>query len=95
MIGLLTFPSVHYALAAERRIQETPEAQWKAELIPLPPSIKSDCGFALRIETDQTDKLSVVQALKDLGLSFVEVYKIEEVWTAEGNRKERQYERIA
>ncbi len=94
MIGLLTFPSVHYALAAERRILGIEGALWKAELVPLPPSIKSDCGFALRIETDQTDELAEVQALKDLGLSFVEAYKIQEPGTAVGNRKERRYERI-
>ncbi len=42
---ILTFPTTHALLAAER---ELAEEGWAIEVIPLPVGIASDCGFCVR-----------------------------------------------
>jgi hypothetical protein len=83
---LLTFATIHDALAAEKSASDIAFEGRKPELRPLPPSVKSDCGFGLWIEGAHSLADPPVAALYDRGARIAAAYRFIE--------KERSYERI-
>lgn len=88
MVVVLTFESVHRALEAEHLARSTLReiASSPPELLPLPASVKSDCGFGLSIEFGGDSVELAMRELAKAGITFVAAYKAAE--------KERRYERI-
>jgi hypothetical protein len=84
---ILTFAGIHRALAAEkaaRGLAHGPSGR-APELVPLPASIKSDCGFGLLFE-DAASLGDGPAELARIGIEYECAYRIVE--------KERLYERI-
>lgn len=50
---VITFPSTHYALKAEKVLEE---AGFTTELIPVPRELSSSCGLALPILEEEEDR---------------------------------------
>jgi len=50
---VITFPSTHYALKAEKVLEE---AGLEIELIPVPRELSSSCGLAITILEEEEDK---------------------------------------
>ena len=50
---VITFPSTHYALKAEKVLEE---AGLEIELIPVPRELSSSCGLAIPILEEEEDK---------------------------------------
>ncbi len=50
--GIILFPSIHFALKAEKVIKEKGFA---SKLIPIPRHLSSDCGVGLRISWAEKD----------------------------------------
>lgn len=92
MAVVLVFESIHQALAAEKRAVHiaaaSPEfaSEPRPELIPLPASVKSDCGFGLLVERAEAIDDGQMRALIQGGLAFAAAYR--------RKGKERSYERI-
>jgi hypothetical protein len=60
------------------------------DLVPLPPAVRSDCGFGLLVEGEEAGEGAWLGALRDAGLSLSEAYR-----RAEGHGNGgRSYERI-
>lgn len=57
---VITFPSTHYALKAEKVLEEAGVA---IELIPVPRELSSSCGLALPILEEEEDR--VVEILRE------------------------------
>lgn len=95
MALLLTFSSVHYALAAERAAKRSDENKEgnDPELVPLPPSIRSDCGFALVLPGMERSDPAVLQAIRGLGIAYEAAYRIVVPSGGDG-KKEKRYERV-
>ena len=53
-LGVILFPSVHYALRAEKLIKEEGISY---KLIPVPRHLSSDCGVCLRIPWDKKEEV--------------------------------------
>lgn len=69
MITLITFPSTHDALRAEKLLLK---AQMDVTLIPVPRGIASDCGLALRFQRALLERvLPVLCGQVILGKCFV------------------------
>ena len=83
MAIVLTFEGIHAAIAAEKRARSVIA---DAELIPLPASIKSDCGFGLLIPGAEALEADMVRQCIASGIAYASAYRISE--------KERNYERI-
>lgn len=101
MAILLTFASIHAALAAEKaadRQDRTSDAEVSASeapmLVPLPPQVKSDCGFGLLImAADSLDDRRVADLLGD-GVHIDGAYRVIETENGNSTRKEMRYERL-
>jgi hypothetical protein len=93
---VLTFASIHDALKAEKALRSLAERDGKpaGELVPLPPAIKSDCGFGLLLEAADGDGAGYIESLRESGVEVDGSYRIVERKTDDGIRKERSYERI-
>jgi hypothetical protein len=76
---ILTFATIHEALAAEKAAGETGEM-----LVPLPPRIKSDCGYGLLVPGAESLEDPRIAALVEAGIRFAGAYRM----------KEKAYERI-
>lgn len=53
--GIILFPSVHFALRAEKKAKER---GFKIKLIPVPRHLSSDCGVCLRFLWEEKEILS-------------------------------------
>jgi len=53
--GVFLFPSIHFALRAEKLMKEKGIPH---KLIPVPRHLSSDCGVCLRIPWDKRDEVS-------------------------------------
>ncbi len=53
-IGVLLFPSIHFALRAEKLAKEE---RFSVKLIPVPRHLSSDCGVCLRIAWSERDRI--------------------------------------
>ena len=52
--GVILFPSIHFALRAEKIIKEK---GFSIKLIPVPRHLSSDCGVCLRIHWEDKEKI--------------------------------------
>lgn len=55
--GIILFPSIHFALKAEKVIKEK---GFVSKLIPIPRHLSSDCGVGLRIPWEEKDMIRKV-----------------------------------
>ena len=85
MAIILTFAGIHRALAAEKAAKGLSHNGRAPELVPLPASVKSDCGFGLLFE-GASSLCDGPDALARAGIEYEEAYRIV--------GKERRYERI-
>lgn len=69
---IVTFPSVHHALKAEKLLREK---NIPAAAINTPRHISSDCGICLRFEEDL--ELAVKKALQEGGVEYQGIYALE------------------
>jgi hypothetical protein len=85
---LLTFDSVHCALKAEAMAPSALEdiTARAPELLPLPASVKSDCGFGLCLELEESGLGAALKRLMAAGLRYEAAYR--------ATGKGRTYERI-
>jgi hypothetical protein len=88
---VLTFATIHEAIAAERKAAALFAG---AELVPLPPEVKSDCGFGLLLPGEKADGRPSPEALAEAGIEPTGIYRIVAVDPGRANRKEKRYERI-
>ena len=92
MAIILVFETIHHALAAEKSAAtvaaRSPEFGTgpRPELIPLPASVKSDCGFGLLVEGAEALGDGRMKALTQGGLAYTAAYR--------RIGKEHRYERI-
>jgi Protein of unknown function (DUF3343) len=93
---VLTFASIHDALKAEKALRSLAGRGGKpaGELVPLPPAIKSDCGFGLLLEAVEGGGACYIEALRESGVEVEASYRIVDREAGNGIRKERSYERI-
>lgn len=68
---IVTFPSVHHALKAEKLLREK---NIPAAAINTPRRISSDCGICLRFEEDLEPKIK--ETLKAANVSYQGVYSL-------------------
>ena len=96
MSVILTFATIHNALAAEKaaRLTRGTAQGGEEELVPLPPQVKSDCSFGLFIPTAMRLEDTRIVALVESGVEFAEAYRVNESDVRDGQRKEKHYERI-
>jgi hypothetical protein len=87
---VVTFPTVHAALAAEGRFKA---AGLGAELIPVPRGISSDCGFCLRAAFAGEEARCAILTLAG-NFPREGLWSEESAVAAAGRRRERRYERI-
>jgi hypothetical protein len=93
MAGIvLAFSTIHDALAAEKAVRGIAGARG-AELLPLPPSIKSDCGFGLFLAAIPGGEAELLAALKAAAIHHETAYSIREA-PGPTHKKEKSYERI-
>ena len=62
-MGVLLFPSIHFALRAEKLVKEK---RFSAKLIPVPRHLSSDCGVCLRIPWGEREE--ILGILKEAGV---------------------------
>ncbi len=62
-MGVLLFPSIHFALRAEKLAKEE---RFSVKLIPVPRHLSSDCGVCLRIAWSEKDR--ILDFLKEAGV---------------------------
>jgi hypothetical protein len=92
MAVILIFETIHHALAAEKNavLVAGSSAEFAAgpipELIPLPASVKSDCGFGLLVEGAEALDDDRMKLLIKGGMVYSAAYR--------RIGKERKYERI-
>ncbi len=86
---ILSFAGIHDALAAERLAAG-------AELLPLPPAIKSDCGYGLFIDIDEggPSLAARLASLREAGLRWEAAYRAAGGSSRSPYGKETIYERI-
>jgi hypothetical protein len=81
MAIVLVFATIHHALAAEKSaaLVAGASAEFAAgpvpELIPLPASVKSDCGFGLLVEGAEALGDDRMKALIQGGLAYTAAYR--------------------
>jgi hypothetical protein len=71
--GVLLFPSVHFALQAEKELQGK---GFPFRLVPVPRHVSSDCGVCLRISWP--DKGEILEILKKAGVKIEGVHPLPE-----------------
>jgi len=54
LLGVLLFPSIHFALRAEKLLKEKKPS---VKLIPVPRHLSSDCGVCLRIPWGEREEI--------------------------------------
>jgi hypothetical protein len=86
---IVTFPSVHAALAAERALRGEGLA---VELIPLPRQIRADCGFGLLLDVGEPHRDPGRLQLLD-GCGGRERWRVLETQASPSSRKVKHYER--
>jgi hypothetical protein len=69
--GVILFPSVHFAIRAEKL---TREKGFTVKLIPVPRHLGSDCGVCLRFLWDEKDP--VESLLKTEGVKMDSVHRL-------------------
>jgi hypothetical protein len=89
---VLGFATIHDALAAERAAGGLGGIEL-AELLPLPPSIKSDCGYGLFMDTVLGEH-ELIAVLNEANILFESAYCVREIDGAAPGKKERSYVRI-
>ena len=65
---IVTFPSTHFALRAERAAKEV---AIPVTMIPVPRDISSDCHMGMEVPIEQADLLKGFLAAKGVDCSFV------------------------
>jgi hypothetical protein len=104
MALILTFATIHEALAAEKAAQgihwprpahATQPGACTAELVPLPPQVRGDCGFGLFLDTIEEEEAKCIDGLRGAGIVIAGVYRVTERDAGGGGRKEKSYEWIA
>ncbi|MGF1763907.1 DUF3343 domain-containing protein [Aliivibrio kagoshimensis] len=68
---IITFPSSHFALKAEKKIKKQQLTE-QITLISAPRSISSECGFCLLLDDYPHDDL--FERLSDMNLNFHHIY---------------------
>jgi hypothetical protein len=58
-LGVILFPSVHFALRAEKLVKQKGISH---KLIPVPRHLSSDCGVCLRIPWDKKEEVMEILA---------------------------------
>ena len=71
MEALVTFPSVHYALKAERAFRKH---RLDVDMIPVPRAISSDCGICAKVVFAKLDR--VLEIMKK-NIRYEEIYRCE------------------
>ncbi|HSR12120.1 MAG TPA: DUF3343 domain-containing protein [Thermodesulfobacteriota bacterium] len=71
--GVVLFPSVHFAMRAEKAVKEKGLA---VKLIPIPRHLSSDCGVGLRFLWE--DKTAIEQILKLAAVPFDSLHPLSE-----------------
>lgn len=69
---VITLPSIHHVLKAEKLLKKT---TLPFELIPVPKEVNPDCGMAVQFEKDYSD--GIVGTLHNAGLQIEAVYERE------------------
>ena len=64
-LGVILFPSVHFALRAEKLVKEKGISH---KLIPVPRHLSSDCGVCLRIPWEKKEE--VIEILGGAGVEI-------------------------
>jgi hypothetical protein len=72
-MGVILFPSVHFALRAEKLVKEKGISH---KLIPVPRHLSSDCGVCLRIPWERKEE--VLEALAQAGVKVDSSYSLPE-----------------
>ena len=89
---LLTFPSSHAALGAERALSGSGVA---VELIPVPRQIRSDCGFCLLTDVGVPDTPDFERRLRALRACAPQgLWRVLETQPDPRSRKVKSYERL-
>jgi len=70
---LLTFPSIHYVLKAEKLIKGL---GLFTDMVPVPKEISSDCGMALLVREEDLNQITSL--LKEKGLPLEGIYQKQE-----------------
>ena len=83
---IVTFPSTHAALSAEKKLKD--EGVVGVEFIPVPREISSNCGVCLKI--NKQEKLS--ELLKEITCEAL--WLLTEKQTKESKRKIREYQKV-
>jgi hypothetical protein len=68
---IITFPSSHFALKAEKKIKKTQLTQ-QVKLISAPRTLSSECGFCLLL--DDYPHSDLVERLTELNLNFHHIF---------------------
>ena len=63
--GVILFPSIHFALRAEKLLKEK---GFLVKLIPVPRQLSSDCGVCLRIPWEE--QKAIGQILEEAGVKM-------------------------
>lgn len=71
---LITFPSVHFAIRAEKFLKES---EIPSRMIPTPRAVSASCGLCLLLEMEEKDRLLSFD-MKTLERSAIYVYDEEE-----------------
>jgi hypothetical protein len=66
--GVILFPSIHFALRAEKLVKEK---GFPVKLIPVPRHLSSDCGVCLRIPWEHKEMIHSL--LEEKGLKTEEI----------------------
>jgi hypothetical protein len=69
--GVILFPSIHFALRAEKLAQKK---GFTVKLIPIPRYLSSDCGVCLRIPWTQKEEIRT--ALEGAGLKIEVIHPL-------------------
>jgi hypothetical protein len=72
-LGVVLFPSVHFALQAEKALQGK---GFSFRLVPVPRHVSSDCGVCLRISWPDTEE--ILELLKKAGVKIEGVHSLPE-----------------
>ena len=72
-MGVILFPSVHFALRAEKLVKEKGISH---KLIPVPRHLSSDCGVCLRMPWDKKEE--IVSLLEQNGVKIEAVQPLSE-----------------
>ena len=72
-LGVILFPSVHFALRAEKLVKEKGISH---KLIPVPRHLSSDCGVCLRIPWERKEE--VLEVLAQAGVKVDNAHPLPE-----------------